>query len=283
MTLHQKVRFTLTGLITLITYGICMFTLFETNALLISLASFIILFISLYFLAIDLQTFHHRKIGILLLLFTIGELIFFGGTTWHSYAEIVLFNLAIGLLLFFLFFQLKHRIHFSAFTYFTEGGYTIAATLTLFFSVLMLGKYSAIPFTCEDLIQFSDKLVGSEVFKKFVPSKTASHPQPLPSFEKSEVEQFFENTTTFFKSQIGELSDSVSKNSCEFLMGKLRTTQVHEGFQLAVLALMYFILIGIFKILLWMISVIGFLIFLLLKPLHIFTYEKVMIEKEMIK
>jgi hypothetical protein len=65
-------------------------------------------------------------------------------------------------------------------------------------------------------------------------------------------------------------------------MEKLRTTQVNEGFQLAVVALMYFILIGIFKILLWVISVIGFLIFLLLKPTKLFRYQKKMVEKEMI-
>jgi hypothetical protein len=176
-----------------------MLTLFGTSTLLIPLVSFIVLFISLYFLAIDLYPLRHRKIWIIVLLFTIGECIFLGGEMRHSYGEILLFNLAIGLLLFFLFLQLKNRIRFSAFAYFTEGGYTIAAILTLFFSILMLGKYSAIPFTCEDLTLFSDQLIGSEIFKKLTPTKSQSLPQP----EKSEIEQFFENTKSFFTSQIG--------------------------------------------------------------------------------
>jgi hypothetical protein len=121
------------------------------------------------------------------------------------------------------------------------------------------------------------------MFKKLTPNKTPIKTTSPSQPEKSEIEQFFENTKSFFTSQVGELSDSISKNSCEFLMGKLKTTQVNEGFQLAVIALMYFILIGVFKILLRVISVIGFLIFLLLKPVKVFRYGKKMIEKEMIE
>ncbi|MDR3169476.1 MAG: hypothetical protein LBU27_07140 [Candidatus Peribacteria bacterium] len=73
MTLHKKVRFTLTGLLTLLAYGMCIFTLFATNTILIPLVSFIVLFLSLYFLAIDLYPLRHRKIRIVVFLLTIGE------------------------------------------------------------------------------------------------------------------------------------------------------------------------------------------------------------------
>ncbi|MDR0859963.1 MAG: DUF63 family protein [Candidatus Peribacteria bacterium] len=281
MTLHKKVRLTLTLIITLSAYILCVCSLFQTNAFVIPLISFIVLFISLYFLAIDIYHFRYLWVGILLTFFTIAELFVFGGDTRHSYLEILLFNSAIGLLLFFLVKQLKNRIRFRAFTYFTEGGYAIVAILTLFFSVLMLGKYSQIPFTCDDLDQVSNQLIGSQFFKSLVPEKA---PLNLPqSSQKSEVELRFENTRSIVMTQAVELQDSISKNSCEFLMGKLRTTQINEGFQLAIILLMYFILVGVFKILLWLISILGFFVFVLLKPLKIYTYEKGHIEKEWIK
>lgn len=83
--------------------------------------------------------------------------------------------------------------------------------------------------------------------------------------------------------QAVELQDSISKNSCEFLMDKLKATQVSDGFQLAIILLMYFILVGVFKILLWLISILGFFVFVLLKPLKIYTYRKGHIEKEWIE
>ena len=168
----------------------------------------------------------------------------------------------------------------------------------------MLGKYSSIPFNCDDIDSFSTNLVEAPVgalnssttnIKNrrntlFPPSPThpsAPHeevsPLSLEGPEKSEVELFFENTRGFFQTQAVELQGSISRNSCEFVMGTLKKIQINEGFQLAVLVLMYFLLIGVFKIVLRVISVIGFLIFLLLKPFKVYSYERKDITKEFIK
>jgi hypothetical protein len=100
---------------------------------------------------------------------------------------------------------------------------------------------------------------------------------------KSEIELFFERSKSFLQTQAVELQDSVSKNSCEFVMTALKKIQINEGFQLAVLVLMYFLLIGVFKILLWLISILWFLCFLLLKPRKLYTYEKKEVQKETIQ
>jgi hypothetical protein len=222
-------------------------------------------------------------------------LLFLTGDNWHSYLEILLFHLAIALMLIFLFTQLKTRIRFSAFSYFTEGGYTISAILTLFFSVLMLGKYSQIPFNCNDIDNFPQSVIQAPVEQitanfnvikswrtKVFPSSSSPSPAPLPA-QKTEIELFFERTKAFFTTQALELQSSISKNSCEFVMQKLQVTQKSDGLQVAVLLLMYFLLIGVFKLLLWMVSFLGFFLFLLLKPLKWYQYETGTIEKESIK
>lgn len=212
----------------------------------------------------------------------------------------------------------------------------------------MLGKYSQIPFSCEDIDSFSTNLVEAPVeaitsstsnlkhrrnnlFSSSSADMSSDMSKPLPnvvdiaspsshsqkseietffesarelfplndrqvttietqlvttsstSTEKSEVELFFENTKNFFQTQAVELQGSISKNSCEFVMNSLKKIQINEGFQLAVLVLMYFLLIGVFKIVLRIISVVGFVIFILLKPFKVYTYEEKEIKKEFIK
>ncbi|MDR0369568.1 MAG: hypothetical protein LBH96_03500 [Candidatus Peribacteria bacterium] len=58
---------------------------------------------------------------------------------------------------------MQNALSFSAFAYFTGGGYTIAALLTIFFSIVMLGKYSQIPFSCDDIDNFSTQLVEAPI------------------------------------------------------------------------------------------------------------------------
>jgi hypothetical protein len=274
----------------------------------VPLVSFIFLFIGIYFLAIEIYRCNMRVVGGVLLALVILELLFFAGENWHSYLEILLFHAAIALMLYFLFIQLKTRIRFSAFSYFTEGGYAIAAILTLFFSVLMLGKYSQIPFSCDDIDNFPQSVIqapAEQVTTNFnalkswrtntkhflrIPSAASSNVSSVssptlavPTPQKTEIELFFERTKDFFTIQVLELQNSISKNSCEFVMQKLQVTQQSDGLQLAVLFLMYFLLIGVFKLLLWIVSCVGFIIFLIIKPFKWYHYETQHVEKKSIK
>jgi len=115
--------------------------------------------------AIDLFHRKRRRIWLFYFLAIIIECLCMRGQTWHMYLAVVLMNSAILFLLLFLLYQLKNRSEFSSFSYFTEGGYLIAATLTLFFSVLVMGKYAQLPFTCDDIEDFPQKVVETQVDK----------------------------------------------------------------------------------------------------------------------
>ncbi|MDR0282431.1 MAG: hypothetical protein LBI53_03855 [Candidatus Peribacteria bacterium] len=58
------------------------------------------------------------------------------------------------------------------------------------------------------------------------------------------------------------------------MMDTLKKMQISQGFQIAVIVLLYLLLIGIFKILLRIVSIIGFFLFVALKPFKIYTYKK---------
>jgi hypothetical protein len=161
----KKRRLPIVATITSIAYLVCTSSLFTTNTFFVPFVSFMVLFIGIYFLAIDLYARPTKVLRMVLATLMVLEMLFFGDDNRHSYVQIFLFHLTIAVMFYVLFYQLKNRISFSAFSYFTEGGYTIAALLTLFFSVLMLGKYSQIPFSCEDIDNFPQNLFSTSVDK----------------------------------------------------------------------------------------------------------------------
>ena len=276
--LMKKPRFRIVTILTTIAYLTCVITLFTTNSLVTPLVSFIVLFILLYFLAIDLYPYPKKIFFLVLGGLTVVEMLIFAlGKTRHFYLEILLLNATIGVLLFQLFYYFKTRIAFSPFSYFTEGGYIIAVLTTLLVSVIMIGKYAQIPFTCEDINGFLPKILS--VSQPKAPVKET----PTTSLEKSEVELFFERIRTTLTTEAMDLQESMSKNSCEFVMAQLKKTQINQGFQIAVLLLLYFLLIGVFKIVLRIINVIAFSLFVLLKPFKVYRYEKKPAEKKWIK
>lgn len=301
--MHRKVRFSIALAIVLCSYFTCVYGLFFTNAFLIPVISFLILFIWIYFLAIDIHKYPLTYLLFLMIGLSIGELLLIETKTWHTYVEILLFNGAIVIFFRLLWYNLRNRIRFSAFSYFTEWGYTVAAILTLFFSVLVLGKYSQLPFNCDDLESFPKNMLQAPVdtttslrnstkqrrnslfispdtsLKPEVPAEPSDLSEPS---EPSEIESFFIRTKNYFQSEAMQLQWEISKNSCEFVMDTLKKVQISQGFQIAVIVLLYLLLIGIFKILLRIVSIIGFFLFVALKPFKIYTYKKETIQWEKI-
>ena len=317
----HSLRFFIFFLLTALSYVVFYFSLFFFDSLVLAWGSFFFLFIFLYFLAIDL--FHKRKIWIRLAYFLLIliECIGLRGSTWHMYLAVVLLNSAILFLLLFLLYQLKNRSEFSSFSYFTEWGYLIAATLTLFFSVLLMGKYSQIPFTCDDIEDFPQKVVETQVDKLtqvkdffkdwwnevkgvFSSEDIEELPQQktLKDFDfisnshwfktskqatqtwetKTWIGAFFQNSKNYLQEEVIDIQGTISKNTCEYAMGLLRKTQLNDGLQVTVIVVLYLILIGVFKLILRVISFVGFLLFMLLKPFKIYTFKKTPSEKEII-
>ena len=241
------------------------------------------------------------------------------GQTRHMYLAVILMNSAILFLLLFLLYQLKNRSEFSSFSYFTEGGYLIAATLTLFFSVLVMGKYAQLPFTCDDIEDFPQKVVETQVdkltqvkdffkgtrqdvkevfssedqiqkpnknLKDFMYVKEnelkTSQKNKEPEETKTGIGAFFQNSKNYLQEEVLDIQGTISKNTCEYAMGMLRKTQLNDGLQVAVIVVLYLILIGLFKLILWVISFVGFLLFMILKPFKIYTFKKTPSENEII-
>ena len=302
----SKIRLTIFVLLWLISYLVCTISLFFWKWFITPAISFIILFLLIYFIALD--CYKVKFYYVLLALFSIFllETIVFIILLWFSrylVAELILFNGAIWTLLFLLDWQLDHRTDFSPFAYFTEWWFFIVSLLTVFFCVLMVWKYTQIPFTCDDIESFPEKVVETTVnpFKKTwnkivsrfaVEEETVEMPEffavwnplskssDLASADK--VENFFVNARNTIKDETVGITNKISKSTCNQYIKVLQKTQKSWWIQIAWIVIGYLLLVWVFKILLWVVSIVWFVLFILLRIFGVYKYEKRMVEKEMI-
>ena len=306
-TTKSKIRFSIFVILWLMSYLICTILLFFTDLFILPAISFIILFLLIYFIALDCYKIKFSYVLLVLLWIFLFETITFIILLWFSrylVIELVLFNVAIWTLLFLLCWQLNHRTGFSPFSYFTEWWFLIISLLTVFFCVLMVWKYTQIPFTCDDIEEFPTKIAETTVnpFKntrnkivwRF--SENEEETLSMPDFyaiwnplSKSEelasaewVEKFFTNIRNSIEDQTVGITNQVSKSTCNHYIKILQKTQKSWWIQIAWIVIWYLLLVWVFKILLWVVSIIWFILFIILRIFGVYKYEKRMVEKEVI-
>ena len=304
--IKSKMRLSIFVILWMMSYLICTISLFFWSWFIIPAISFIFLFLLIYFVALDCYKIKFRYVLLSLFLIFLSETIIFIILLWFSWyllVELVLFNVAIWTLLFLLCWQLNHRTWFSPFAYFTEWWFFIISLLTIFFCVLMMWKYTQIPFTCNDIEEFPTKVVETTVnpLKKtwnkivWLFSKNEENLN-IPEFyaidnplSKSEdlasadvVENFFVNIRNSIKAQTTDITNQVSISTCKSYLPLLQKTQKSWWIQIAWIVIGYLLLVWVFKILLWVVSIIWFMLFIVLRIFGVYKYEKRMVEKEVI-
>ena len=305
-TKKSKIRLIIFSVLWLISYLVCTISLFFWKWFITPAISFIFLFLLIYFIALDCYKikFHYE----LLVLFYIFlfEVISFNILLWFSrylVAELILFNVAIWTFLYLLNRQLNNRIDFSPFVYFTEWWFLITAILTVFFCVFMVWKYTQIPFTCDDIQEFPNKIVETTVnpFKttrnnivsRFTPDEESLNiPEfyaPWNPLSKSEewasadsVENFFINLRNTINDETVWITNEVSKSTCNYYIQILQKTQKSWWIQIAWIVIGYLLLVWVFKILLRVVSIIWFVLFVILRIFGVYKFGKITVEKKVI-
>ena len=305
----SKIRLWFFSLLWLISYIVCTISLFYSKWFITPIISFILLFLLIYFIALDCYKLKFHKILIILFIVFLIETIWFVIFSWFSrylIAELILFNVTIWTLLFLLVWQLNNRTGFSPFSYFTEWWFLVTTLLTIFFCVLMMWKYTQIPFTCDDIESFPEKVVETTVnpFKKtrnkitwwFRSDSEATIERPnlyvnSASLGKSKALSESDNVYDFFTKfqnmisgewETFDIKNQVSKTACNQYIWVLQKTQKSWWIQIAWIIIWYLLLVWIFKILLRIVSVIWFILFVILRLFGVYKYEKRIIEKEVI-
>jgi hypothetical protein len=288
-------------------YLTCTISLFFWDWFILPAISFIILFLLVYFIALDCYRLKFRYVCLFLFFIFLLETIVFIILLWFSrylLAELILFNVAIWTLLFLLCRQLNNRTWFAPLAYFTEWWFFVTTLLTVFFCVLMMWKYTQIPFTCDDIENFPTKIAETTTnpFKntrnKIVSRFKEDEEETLnmPDFyaiwnplskstdlvSADAVEWFFRSIRNSIEDQTVGITNQVSKSTCKQYIKILQKTQKSEWIQIAWIVIGYLLLVWVFKILLWVVSIFWFVLFIILRIFGVYKYEKRMVEKEVI-
>ena len=249
-TTKSKIRLTIFVILWLISYLFCTISLFFWKWFITPAISFIFLFLLIYFIALDCYKIKFRYVLLVvfwIFLFETISFIILLGFSWYLVAELILFNTAIWTLLYILDWQLDHRTWFSPFSYFTAWWFFVTTLLTVFFCVLMVWKYTQIPFTCDDIEQFPTKIAETTInpFKntrnKIIARFSEDEEENLnvPEFyaiwnplSKSTdlasadwVESFFVNLRNNIEDQTVGITNQVSKSTCNHYIKILQKTQ----------------------------------------------------------
>ena len=303
----SKIRLIVFVILWLISYLVCTISLFFGKWFIIPAISFILLFLLIYFIALDCYKIKFRYVLLILFWIFLFETISFIILLWFSrylVVELILFNVAIWTLLFLLCWQLNHRTWFSPFSYFTEWWFFIVSLLTIFFCVFMMWKYTQIPFTCEDIEEFPSKIAETttnplkktrnnivSLFKEdeeealnmpdfYAIWNPLSKSTDLASADA--VEWFFTNIRNNIENQTVGIKNQVSISTCKSYLPLLQKTQKSWWIQIAWIVIGYLLLVWVFKILLWVVSIFWFVLFIILRIFGVYKYEKRMVEKEVI-
>ena len=276
-TKKSKIRLIIFMILWLISYLTCTISLFFWKWFIVPIISFIFLFLLIYFIALDCYKINFGYVLLVLFWIFLFETISFIILLWFSWylvIELVLFNVAIWTLLFLLDWQLENRTWFSPFSYFTEWWFLIVSLLTVFFCVLMVWKYTKIPFTCDDIESFPEKVVETtvnplkntrnKVVSWFKCEDILSRPElritwnplsksaDLASADK--VENLFMNIRGFLESGTStiDIKNQVSKTTCEYYINVLQNTQKNWKIQFAWIIIWYLLLVilrifGVYK------------------------------------
>lgn len=302
-----KIRLIIFVILWLISYLVCTISLFFWKWFVVPAISFIFLFLLIYFIALDCYKIKFRYVLLVLFwifLFETISFIILLGFSRYLLAELVLFNVAIWTLLFLLDWQLNNRTWFTPLAYFTEWWFFIVSLLTIFFCVLMMWKYTQIPFTCEDIEEFPTKIAETttnplkntrnKIVSRF--KEDEEETLNMPDFyaiwnplskstdlaSADAVEWFFTNIRNTIENQTVWITNQVSKSTCKQYIKILQKTQKSEWIQIAWIVIGYLLLVWVFKILLWVVSIFWFVLFIILRIFGVYKYEKRMVEKEVI-
>ena len=306
-TTKSKMRLAIFVILWIMSYLTCTISLFFWKWFIIPAISFIVLFLLIYFIALDCYKIKFHYVCLSLFFIFLLETIVFIILLWFSWyllAELLLFNIAIWTLLFLLCWQLNHRTWFSPLSYFTEWWFFIVSLLTIFFCVLMMWKYTQIPFTCDDIEKFPTKIAETttnplkntrnKIVSRF--KEDEEETLDIPDFyairnplskstdlaSADAVEWFFRSIRNSIEDQTVGIKNQVSISTCKSYLPLLQKTQKSWWIQIAWIVIGYLLLVWVFKILLWVVSIFWFVLFIILRIFGVYKYEKRMVEKEVI-
>ena len=284
----------------LISYGMIFYTLFWQFFVLQSMIYVMIFFICFHFLYLELRKLPIKYILYTMLAVTILEGIFIWYSSILLLFSMLVINIGVVYLARFLQGASHDKIRFSSRWYFNAGGYIFTVFITVGYSLFILGYYEKFPFTCQDLSDASSRVVsfftnpvekGMEKIKTDTTNIFNTKVKDVAIiWENLSLETKWSGYLTFiqkfntykanFVDQALKDNSTVNMGICDYVLGQMNKIYNNPAFKASVILLMFLILYGFIRIVFWVMTGIGFIIFKILFRFNAYHIKVVLKEVE---
>lgn len=290
-----QIRFRIGLIICSSLYGSFLFQLFWKKSILLSALLFCILFVGLIFWALDTRHIKKRWIW--------GSLVMLGGiiwplipeANWQIFTAFILSLLSIGILLWVLGAYFSNIRKIVWIHYFSSWGYLFTLLTTILFGFALLGLNNKFPFQCEQIANWSQKLIttsthplhlGSQLLSRHDEKQVNTHSSESSANISEEWE--FQKTIGNIWSQLkGNLwtglidtQRTINQQVCSIIIKQLSKVYQNPLFQIGAIFAMYLLFYGVIRLLVWMITLVGYLLFWLIKWCGVYRTQQVLVSVE---
>lgn len=296
MSIKQKIRFLIRGSLSIASYWLAITFLFHNNDLILSLIAVFVFFISFHFFYIEIYKFHRKYLLIWFILGIIITGIILTPSTTAMWIANIGFHITIGLLTYNLYRQTEWKIWFDWFSYFSSGGYLFTMALALVYSTIIVNFFSEFPMNCEELSEQSNGIIAT-ITKPF-------------KLSREKTQELTTSTKTFFSSTVKDLSinaksieisspnkwnklvniittrkdnlitktlqenEKLNKTICDYTLKAINEKLQSPTIQYPVIILIILLIYPFLRIIIRILSLIGFAIFELLYITKLYTKQK---------
>ena len=301
-----KFRSKIFWILTIISYIFLILQLFYFKDILSSVPYLLLFFVAFHYFFIEIYKEKQKNMLYVLLILSVIQIVFF----WIENLYITLAILTLNIWIFLLSDYLKHtatsRRKFYSRSYFVSWWYSFTIFLTVTYCLTLLGTYKQFPFTCQDLSNNSEKFVNviSQPFKLWI-QEASNLKNSIENFithnKLIDIISFWSNIEVQEKStwtiyswilwkinwykqimfdQVMEDNELVNMGTCDFLLWEIKKRYDKPTFKFSVILLSFLLLYPFLRLTTYIVSVISYLLYHVLKIFNIYRKRKIEIQVE---
>ena len=269
----------------LMTYGFFLRKLLWERQVLWAVAAFCVLFIGLIFLAIDLRRVKKIKIWIPIIVLGVSLQLIIRNASRQLMIAMWLSLFAIWFLLFSLggYFSKVRKINWIV--YFTSSGYIFATITSILFWFAVLGMNSQFPFQCEQISWRSKKIIqkSTNPFELNIfntPENEAEAESLVDQETSSPIKEMWGQIKSAIREGLVKTQQSISFEICKATLGQLQRVYQKPIFQVGAVFAMYLLFYGVVRLVVWILTIIAYVVFLAIRLFGHYSIEKKLEEVE---
>lgn len=296
-----KIRSKILWILTISFYFMVIFWLFYEKNIISSLIYLLLFFVTFHFFFIEIYKYKLANLFYILFILSIIEIIFFGFNNMYITFSIVILNIWIFILADYLRNETVFKTKFSSWDYFVWWGYLFTVFLTLLYCFTLIWNYKIFPFTCQSLSDNSTRFVDiiAQPFKLWI-QEASSIKSNLTNFLENNklidlitiwsaievtdktnwsIYWWIVNKFEWYKQlmfdQVIQDKDLVNMWTCDFMLKEIQKRYNNPTFKFSVILLSFLLLYPFLRLATYIVNLIWYIVYNILKVFNIYRKKKV--------